>query len=65
MNRLRKQLIRKMRATRNLLETCQGYLKEVGSFYLERLPEKADMFILVSKAIEEIKEAVNRLIEEI
>uniref|UniRef100_A0A6M3IEE9 Uncharacterized protein n=1 Tax=viral metagenome TaxID=1070528 RepID=A0A6M3IEE9_9ZZZZ len=54
-----------MRATRNLLETCQGYLKEVGSFYLERLPEKADMFILVSKAIEEIKEAVNRLIEEI
>lgn len=64
MSSLRQQLRRKVQSADNLLETVKGHLKEVGTHYFQRVPDLANKFILVYKAVEELQEAVRKLEEE-
>lgn len=64
MSRLRQQLRQKVKSADNHLETAKAHLKDVGTHYFERVPELADKFILVYKAVEELQKAVRKLEEE-
>lgn len=65
MPKLRRQLLDKMKSADSHLETVKGYLKDVGARYFERFPERTEQYKMVYVAVEEIQEAVRKLIEEI
>lgn len=64
MPKTRVQLRRKVKQSQHLLELANEYLKEAGSVYIGRDDSLADRFALIFSAIEEIKCAIDSLLEE-
>lgn len=64
MPKLRNQLRRKIKQADHLLEMVMGYLKEVGLVYSKAHEETADQFALLYAAVEQVREALRKLYEE-
>lgn len=64
MSNLRNQLRRKIKQADHLLGLVMEYLKEVGLVYSKDHKETADKFALLYGAFSELREALNKLYEE-